>query len=119
MDNNSYDYSKQEGYYGSKDDYYDAEGNCYNSICNGFLKNKELSNKDAKITISDEKRCKLEKDIKEYFNKRSDSGLGVKDFNILLDFFVEKVIPDIYNEGVVDAYIYVIEKIKSLLELRK
>ena len=26
MSDNSYDYSKQDGYYGSKEDYYDADG---------------------------------------------------------------------------------------------
>lgn len=119
MSNNSYDYSKQDGYYGSKEDYYDADGNCYNFICNSFFKNKELAGKGIKLNLTDEKRAKLEKDIKEYFSEKSDKKLADEDFGIFLDFFVEKVMPEIYNEGIVDAYIYVIEKIESLLEVRK
>ena len=119
MSDNSYDYSKQDGYYGSKEDYYDADGNCYNFICNSFFKNKGLVNKNIKLNLTAEKRAKLEKDIKEYFNERSNKELKDEDFGIFLDFFVEKVMPEIYNEGIVDAYIYVIEKIESLLEVRE
>ncbi|MDO4402105.1 MAG: hypothetical protein Q4C19_04215, partial [Clostridiaceae bacterium] len=76
MSDNSYDYSKQDGYYGSKEDYYDADGNCYNFICNSFFKNKGLENKNIKLNLTAEKRAKLEKDIKEYFNERSNKELN-------------------------------------------
>ncbi len=119
MSDNYCDYNKQDGYYGNKEDYYDADGNCYNFICNSFYKNKELESKDIKLNLTSEKRAKLEEDIKEYFISKSDKQLDDKDFAIFLDFFVKKVMPEIYNEGIVDAYIYVIEKIESLLEVRK
>lgn len=119
MSDKYYESSKQEGYYGSKEDYYDADGNCYNFICNSVYKNKGLESKDIKLSLTNEKRAKLEKDIKEYFTSRTNKQLDDKDFGIFLDFFVEKVMPEIYDEGIVDAYIYVIEKIESLLEIRK
>ena len=119
MDNSSYDYSKQEGYYGSKEDYYDENGNCYNFDCNDFLKNKDLVSKEIKFKISKEKKEKLEENLKKYFDDKRDKKLEGQDLDIILNFFIDEVMPDVYNDGVIDAYIYIIEKILAILEIRR
>lgn len=119
LENNSIDYSKQDGYYGSKEDYYDENGNCYNFICNSFFENRKIENKDIKFNLSDEKRAILEKEINEYFKEKTHKELDNKDFSVIFDFMVDNLISEVYNEGVVDACIYIIKQVKSLLEIRK
>lgn len=118
---NSYYYDNQEGYYGSKEDYYDSEGHCYNAVCvYDVSKNDEkVLKNDNKFKISTERREELRQEIKRYFAEERGEALGEVACNMLLDFFIEKIAPEVYNQGIEDAYKYIIEKLESLLEIKK
>ena len=122
MDIDSYYYDNQEGYCGSKEDYYDSEGNCFNTLCvYDVSKNGEkvLKSVESKFKISMEKRDELRQEIKRYFVEERGEALGELACNMLLDFFMERIAPEVYNQGIEDAYKYIIEKLESLLQIKK
>lgn len=119
MEDNSVDYSKQDGYYGNKEDYYDENGNCYNFICDTFFENKKLESKDIKFNLCDEKKAVMEKEITKYFKEKTSKELNSEDFNVIFNFMVDNLMAQIYNEGVIDACMYIIKQVKSLLDVRE
>lgn len=71
------------------------------------------------IKLSKEKREDMIALIKAYFLKEKDEELGDLASGFLLDFIIEKLAPDFYNQGVWDAYTYMNVKIEDLLEIQK
>ena len=57
--------------------------------------------------------------IKEYFLNEREENLGDLAAALILDFFIEKLAPEIYNQGVQDSYIYMTEKVQDLFEIQK
>ena len=57
--------------------------------------------------------------IKEYFLNEREEDLGDLAAALILDFFIEKLAPEIYNQGVQDSYIYMTEKVQDLFEIQK
>lgn len=57
--------------------------------------------------------------IKNYFKKERDEELGDLAAMLILDFFIEKLAPEFYNQGVYDSYKYFSEKLEDLLEIQK
>lgn len=71
------------------------------------------------IEISKEKKAKMINDIKKYFLEERDEDLGDLASDMILDFFMEKLASEIYNQGVQDAYIYMRDKIEDVREIEK
>jgi len=78
--------------------------------------NKKKSNL---IKLKKEIREKIIDDIQTYFLKERDEDLGDLAAGLILDFFVEKIGPEIYNQGVYDSYRFMGEKIEDLLGIQK
>lgn len=57
--------------------------------------------------------------IKTYFQEERDEDLGDLAASLILDFFVDKLAPHAYNQGVYDSYIYMRERTEDLLEIQK
>lgn len=74
--------------------------------------------KNKKLSISREKREKLINEIKTFFYEERDEKIGDLAANIVLDFFMDKLAPEFYNEGVNDAYRYMQDRIEDLLEIQ-
>jgi uncharacterized protein (DUF2164 family) len=74
---------------------------------------------NAKFSLSKEKRDEMVKEIKEYFLRERDEDLGDLSSRLILDFFMDKIAPEFYNQGVYDSYRYANEKIEDLLALQK
>ncbi|MBU5455821.1 DUF2164 domain-containing protein [Caproiciproducens sp. MSJ-32] len=74
--------------------------------------------KNKKFSISREKREKLINEIKTFFYEERDEKIGDLAANIVLDFFMDKLAPEFYNEGVNDAYRYMQDRIEDLLEIQ-
>lgn len=72
-----------------------------------------------KIKISIEKRNLMLKDIKIWFSKERDEDLGDLSSNLILDFFIEKLAPEIYNQGVYDSHEFLADKVEDLLGIQK
>ena len=75
--------------------------------------------KSNKIKISKEKRDDMISAIKTYFSKERDEELGDLASNLILDFFIEKLAPEFYNQGVYDSHIYMIDRVEDLLAIQK
>jgi len=72
-----------------------------------------------KIQISIEKRDYMISEIKTYFSKERDEDLGDLASMIILDFFIEKLAPEFYNQGVYDSQKYMMDRVEDLLEIQK
>ncbi len=73
----------------------------------------------TKINLSKEKKEKMISLIKNYFLKERDEKLGDLASSMILDFFMEELAPQIYNEGIYDSYKYMSDKIEGLFEIQK
>ena len=71
-----------------------------------------------KISISAEKRKAMIGLIKTFFLKERDEDLGDLSAAIILDFFIEELAMEFYNQGVWDSYKYMNDKIEDLFELQ-
>ncbi|MDD3013744.1 MAG: DUF2164 domain-containing protein [Candidatus Gastranaerophilales bacterium] len=72
-----------------------------------------------KIEIDKDKRKALILAIKTYFAQEREENLGDLSSALILDFFIEKIAPEFYNQGDLDSYKYMNEKIGDLLEIQK
>lgn len=71
-----------------------------------------------KIKLKKEKREALIADLKSYF-LQNDDEIGDLAAGLLLDFIIEKMAPEFYNQGIYDAYTYFSERIDDVLELQQ
>jgi len=72
-----------------------------------------------KFELSKEKQEQMISLIKDYFKEERDEELGDLTAMLILDFFIEKLAPEFYNQGVYDSYKYFSEKVEDLLEIKK
>ena len=73
---------------------------------------------DPKIKLSKEKRQYMISSIKTYFMKERDENLGDLAAGIILDFFIDKLAPEFYNQGVYDSYKYMTDRSEDLLSIQ-
>ena len=74
---------------------------------------------NKRIELSKEKKDYMIGAIKEYFINEREEDLGDLAAALILDFFMEKLGPEIYNQAIQDAYMFVNEKIQDLFEIEK
>lgn len=74
---------------------------------------------NAKINLSKEKKEEMISLIKEYFLKEREEELGYLASSMILDFFIEKLAPEFYNQGISDSYKYISDKVEGLFEIQK
>ncbi len=75
--------------------------------------------KKTKINIDKGKKDNMISSIKKYFQDEREEDLGDLAANLILDFFIEKLGPEIYNQGIEDSYKYMNNIIEDLLGLQK
>ncbi|WP_286723975.1 DUF2164 domain-containing protein [Pelotomaculum sp. PtaB.Bin117] len=76
-------------------------------------------NLNNKIKINEEKRQEMISAIQTYFLNEREDKLGDLAASLILDFFIEKLAPEFYNQGVYDSYIYMSDRIEDLLGIQK
>lgn len=72
-----------------------------------------------KIKISKEKRVDMISDLKEYFYTERDEELGDLAAGLLLNFIIDKLGVEIYNQGVYDSFKYMNDRCEDLLSIQK
>lgn len=72
-----------------------------------------------KFNLSDEKRKACIAMIQEYFLKEREEDLGYLAADLILSFFLDKLAPEFYNQGIDDAYKYINERVEDILGLYK
>lgn len=71
------------------------------------------------IKFSEEQKEKMMSAIKNYFLDEREEELGDLASGRVLNFFIEELAPEIYNQGVVDAYYYMNNKLEDVLGIQK
>jgi len=70
-----------------------------------------------RIRLEKEKRDDLVKDIVLYFKNERGEEIGQLAAGLMLDFFMEKLAPEIYNQGVLDSCAYMDERVEDMQSL--
>lgn len=74
---------------------------------------------DHKIFIPNDRRKDMVAAIKVYFSQGEGEEIGDLRATLILDFVIEKLAPDFYNQGVRDSYQYVKDMVEDVLSLQK
>lgn len=77
-----------------------------------------MSNKD-KIKLTKEKREEMISAIKNYFLNEREEELGDLASSLILNFIVDELAPEFYNQGVYDSYKYMNDRIEDLLSIQR
>lgn len=72
-----------------------------------------------KIKLTKERREGMINEIQTYFLQERDENLGVLASSLILDFIIEKLGPEFYNQGVWDSYLYMNDKVEDLIGIQK
>ncbi len=71
------------------------------------------------IKLNKETKSEMISKIKYYFSKERDEQIGNLACGMLLDFIVEELAAEFYNQGVMDSYNYIADKCEDLLSIQK
>lgn len=77
-----------------------------------------MSNK-AKIKLSKETKDNMILAIKNYYLNEREEELGELSSSLILDFIIEELAIEFYNQGVYDSYKYMNERCEDLLSIQK
>ena len=75
--------------------------------------------KEHEIRLTKERRDEMVSEIKHYFSKERDEEIGDLGAGLMLDFILEKLAPDFYNQGVFDSHQYMQDAAEDLLSIQK
>ena len=75
--------------------------------------------KEHAIKLTREKRAVMTAAIKNYFLTGREEEIGDLAAGLMLDFIVEELAPEFYNQGVEDSYAYMKDAAEDLLSIRK
>lgn len=71
------------------------------------------------IKLEEGRKDSMISQIKEYFLKEREEDLGDLAAALILDFFIESLGKEIYNQGVQDSYEFMNDKIQDIFEIEK
>jgi uncharacterized protein (DUF2164 family) len=57
--------------------------------------------------------------IKQYFSRGREEEIGDLAAGLMMDFILEKLAPEFYNQGIDDAHKYLQDAVEDLLSIRK
>ena len=77
-----------------------------------------MRNENA-IKITKDQRDEMVSAIKHYFLKEREEEIGDLRAGQMLNFILEELAPEFYNQGVSDSYMYMKDTIEDLLSIRK
>ena len=71
------------------------------------------------IKVTKEKRDDMVLAIRNYFSKEREEELGDLAAGLILDFIIEELALEFYNQGVFDSYKYMKDTTEDLLSIQK
>jgi uncharacterized protein (DUF2164 family) len=71
-----------------------------------------------KIKLSREQRGEMVSIIKKYFRQERGEEIGDLASGMMLDFIVEKLAPEFYNQGVCDSSRYMSDRIEDMMSIQ-
>ena len=73
---------------------------------------------DKRVKLSDGRKELMRSKIVEHFSRERDEDLGQLASQLILDFIIDELGADFYNQGVEDAHAYVLDKLEDLYALQ-
>lgn len=73
--------------------------------------------REDRIVLTKEKRDDMVKVIRTYFLKERGEEIGNLASGMILDFMIEELAPEFYNQGVMDAHKYLSERVDDVQSL--
>ena len=73
---------------------------------------------DKRVKLSDGRKELMRGKIVEHFSAERDEDLGQLASQLILDFIIDELGADFYNQGVEDAHAYVLDKLEDLYALQ-
>ena len=70
-----------------------------------------------RIALEREKREDMVKAIVHFFKDERDEEIGQLAAGMVLDFIIDKIAPEFYNQGVLDSCAYMDEKVEDMQSL--
>jgi len=77
-----------------------------------------MNNKN-RIKLTKEKKNDMVTKIKNYFLEEREEDLGDLASGLILNFIIEELAEEFYNQGVYDSYEYMNDRIEDLLSIQK
>ncbi|CAB1262385.1 DUF2164 domain-containing protein [Clostridium sp. HV4-5-A1G] len=71
-----------------------------------------------KIKLSKETKKDMVNKIKNYFLNEREEEIGDLAAGLILEFTIEELAPEFYNQGVYDSYKYMNERVEDLLSIQ-
>jgi uncharacterized protein (DUF2164 family) len=71
------------------------------------------------IKLTKEKKDEMISAIKDYFLNEREEKLGDLAAGLILEFIIDKLAPEFYNQGVYDSYKYMEDTIEDMLSIQK
>jgi uncharacterized protein (DUF2164 family) len=71
----------------------------------------------TQIELTKERREFMVSEIKNFFLTEREETIGDLAAGMILDFFMEKLGPELYNQGVYDSHAYMAEAAEDLLAI--
>jgi uncharacterized protein (DUF2164 family) len=75
-------------------------------------------NKTHRIKLPNETREYMVMEIKRYFSNEREEELGDLAASLFLDFIIEELAPEFYNQGVYDSCNFMKDKSEDLLSIQ-
>ena len=73
---------------------------------------------ESRIKLEKEKKEEMIQRIQNYFLNEREEELGNLAATLFLNFVVEELAPEFYNQGVQDAYRYMTERCEDMLSIQ-
>ena len=71
-----------------------------------------------RIKLDVERKKEMIIQIKNFFLEKREEEIGDLAAMFILDFFMEKLAADFYNQGIYDAYKHISDRVEDLFELQ-
>lgn len=71
----------------------------------------------SRIKLSKDKEDEMVSAIRNYFHKERSEELGHLAASMILDFIVKELAPEFYNQGVMDSYRFLGERLDDMQSL--
>lgn len=72
----------------------------------------------GKIRLTKEQRTDMVVSIKRYFKQEKGEEIGDLGAGLLLDFIIERLAPEFYNQGVADSSQYMSERLEDMASIQ-
>jgi uncharacterized protein (DUF2164 family) len=73
---------------------------------------------NEKIRLTKEQRTDMVSSIKKYFREQKGEEIGDLGAGILLDFIIERLAPEFYNQGIADSAKYMSDRIEDMMSIQ-